>query len=179
MTLQQHQWSTTMPLKLTGLLTCYEDTNYQLLIKFHHNWLKQDVGQLVLRSMNLWIIFWIRNKELPEQWKELIIVPIYKMGDKTDRSKYKGISLLSITYKILSNIFLSRLTPYAEGIIWDHQCGFRHNRSTTDHISCNPQKLEKKWVYEAVHQLFIVTNQTYNSDIREVLFSLSLVSLWN
>ena len=28
------------------------------------------------------------------------------------------------TYKILSNILLSRLTPYAEEIIGDHQCGF-------------------------------------------------------
>jgi len=61
---------------------------------------------------------------MPEEWKELITVPIYKKGDKTDCNKYKGITLLSITYKILSNIFLSWLTPYVEGIIWDHQCGF-------------------------------------------------------
>jgi hypothetical protein len=33
-------------------------------------------------------------------------------------------SLFSATYKILSNILLSRLTPYAEEIIGDHQCGF-------------------------------------------------------
>jgi hypothetical protein len=31
------------------------------------------------------------KKELPEQWKESIIVPIYK-GDKTDCSNYQGIS---------------------------------------------------------------------------------------
>jgi len=37
--------------------------------------------------------------------------------DKTDFSNYKGISLLSITYKMLSNILLSRLTPHAEEII--------------------------------------------------------------
>jgi len=43
---------------------------------------------------------------MPEQWKESIIVPIYKKGDETDCNKYKGISFLSITYKILSNIFL-------------------------------------------------------------------------
>jgi len=61
---------------------------------------------------------------LPEQWKQLIIVPIYKKGDKTDCSNYRGISLLSTTYKILSNILLSRLTPYAEEIIGDHKCGF-------------------------------------------------------
>jgi len=65
----------------------------------------------------------------PEEWKESIIVPIYKKGDKTDCSNYGGISLLPTSYKILSDILLSRLTPYAEGIIGDHQCGFLHNTS--------------------------------------------------
>jgi len=62
--------------------------------------------------------------ELPEEWKENITVRVYKMGDKTDCSNFRGLSLLSATYKILSNILLSRLTPYAEEIIGDHQCGF-------------------------------------------------------
>jgi len=57
------------------------------------------------------------NEELPEEWKGSVIVPIYKNGDKTDCSNYRGISLLSAMYKILSDILLSRLTPYAEVII--------------------------------------------------------------
>jgi hypothetical protein len=72
-------------------------------------------------------------------------VPIYKKGDKTDCSNYRGISLLPTTYKILSNILLLRLIPYAEEIIGDHQCGFRRNRSTTDHIFSIRQILQKKW----------------------------------
>jgi hypothetical protein len=83
------------------------------------------------------LIISIWNKEeLPNQWKESIIVPVYKRGDKTDCSNYRGISLLTTAYKILSNILLSRLTRYSEEIIGDHQCGFRRNRSTTDHIFC-------------------------------------------
>jgi len=45
-----------------------------------------------------------------------------------------GYHFLPATYIILSNILLSRITPYAEEIIGDHQCGFQRNRSTTDHI---------------------------------------------
>jgi hypothetical protein len=81
------------------------------------------------------LIMLIWNKEeLPHQWKESIVVPIHKKGDKTDCSNYRGISLLSTSYKMLSNILLSMLIPYADEIIGDHQCGFRRNRSTTDFL---------------------------------------------
>jgi hypothetical protein len=67
-----------------------------------------------------------------------------KKGNKTDSSDYQGISLLSTSYKILSNILLARLTPYAEEIIGDHQFGFRCNRSMTDQIFCIQLILGKK-----------------------------------
>jgi len=38
----------------------------------------------------------LNKEELPEEWKESIIVPIYKKGDKKT-SYYRGISLLSTT----------------------------------------------------------------------------------
>jgi len=76
---------------------------------------------------------------LSEKFKESIIVPIFKKGDKTDCSNYRGISLLSTTYKILFNILQSMSTPYAEEIIGDHQCGFR----STDHISAFVKYLRK------------------------------------
>jgi hypothetical protein len=41
------------------------------------------------------------KEELPDQWKESIIVPIHKKDDKTDCNNYRGISLLSTSYKIL------------------------------------------------------------------------------
>jgi len=55
-----------------------------------------------------------------EEWEVTIIVPTYKEDDKTDCGNYRGISLLSTTYKILSNILLSMLIPYAEEIIGDY-----------------------------------------------------------
>jgi hypothetical protein len=66
----------------------------------------------MLRSNIYMLNYSILNKEeLPDQWKESIIVPVHKKGDKTDCSNYRGISLLSTLYKILSNILLSRLSP--------------------------------------------------------------------
>jgi hypothetical protein len=43
------------------------------------------------------------KEELPYQWKESIVVPINKKGDKTDISNYRGISLLSTSYKIVKH----------------------------------------------------------------------------
>jgi hypothetical protein len=128
-------------------------------------------GGETLRSEIHKLIKLILNKEeLPHQSKESIVVPIDKKGDKTDCSNYRGISLLSTSYKILSNILLARLTPYADEIVRDHQCVFRRNRSTTDHIFYIRQILDKKWEYNGtVHQLFIDFKKAYDSVGREVL----------
>jgi hypothetical protein len=85
------------------------------------------------------------KKELLEEWKESIFVPISKKGDKTECSNYRGISHLSITYKILSNILLSKFTPNTEESVGDHWRGFRGSRSTTDHVKFYiRQMFEKK-----------------------------------
>jgi sorting nexin-29 len=74
-----------------------------------------------------------------------------------------------------TTILLSRLIPYAHEIIWDHQCGFRHNRSTTDQIFYIRQILEKKWNYNGtVHQLFIDFKKAYDSVRREALYNVRI-----
>jgi hypothetical protein len=70
------------------------------LIKAGGRIIRCDIHKLVICVWN--------TKELPEEWKESIIVPIYKKGDKTDCSNYRGISLLSTTYKTLSSILCQK-----------------------------------------------------------------------
>jgi hypothetical protein len=86
------------------------------LIQARGETLRYEIYKLIMLIWN--------EEELPHQWKESIVIPIHKKGDKTDCSNYRGISLLATSYKILSNILLSRLIPYADEIIGDHQCGF-------------------------------------------------------
>jgi hypothetical protein len=105
--------------------------------------------------------------------------PIYKAGDKTDCSNYRGISLLSATYKILSNVLLPSLTPYTEEIIGDHQCGFQRNRSSTDYILCFLRILQKNG--STVRQCISYFEASRKPMIQLrgkscIIFSLSLVS---
>jgi hypothetical protein len=64
----------------------------------------------------------VKREELPQQWKESTIVPIYRKGDEIDHSNYTGISLVQTICKILSYILVSRSD--VGKIIGDHCYGF-------------------------------------------------------
>ena len=64
-------------------------------------------GRTICYKIHKLIIDICNKEELPEEWKQSIIVHIYRKGDKVDCSNYWAISLLPSTYKILSNILLS------------------------------------------------------------------------
>jgi hypothetical protein len=58
-------------------------------------------GEVVVSVTQKHITSISNKEELPDQWKESIIVRIHKTGDKTNCNNYRGISLLSTSYKIL------------------------------------------------------------------------------
>jgi hypothetical protein len=130
----------------------------------------QTPAELIRLIRSLW-----NKKELPQQWKEPIIVPIYRRGDTTDCNNYLGIFLFRNAYKIIFNILLARLTPYVNEIMGDHQCGFRHNRSTTDHILYIRQIPDKKWQYNGtVYQLFVDFEKACDSIIYHLLLEFGI-----
>jgi hypothetical protein len=62
-------------------------------------------GGEILRSKIHKLIKSIWNKkELPDQWKESIILPVHKKGDKTDCNNYCGISLLPTITVLLDSL---------------------------------------------------------------------------
>jgi hypothetical protein len=96
-------------------------------------------------------------------------------GDKTNCINNRKTSRFRTTYKTLSNILLSRLTPYAKEITGDHQCGFRSNNSTTYHIFYICPIFKKKWKHnETMHQLFTDFKKAYDSVGREVLYGINI-----
>ena len=158
-----------VPLKFQWLLKSYKDTSHLVLITFQEKWLKQEVGQFFLRSINLLILY--RNCWGSAKNQSLFLC-IRKVTTQTEVI-IEAYHFWSTTYKILSSILPLRSIPYAEDITGDHQCGIRHNRSTTDHIFCIQQLPDKKWEYnEAMHQLVIDFKKAYDSVRREVLYNI-------
>lgn len=75
-------------------------------------------------------------EDIPNAFREAIIIPIHKKGSKKDPNNYRGISLLNSLGKIFTGIILNRLEIFAEEhkIINDFQAGYRKGYSTIDHI---------------------------------------------
>jgi hypothetical protein len=84
----------------------------------------QTGGEILPSAIHKLINSVLNKEELHDQWKESIIVPVHKKGDKTDCNNYRGISLLSTSYKILSNILLSMLSPDIDKIMVIINVGF-------------------------------------------------------
>jgi hypothetical protein len=85
-----------------------------------------------LKSINLHSWSGTKKNSLTSEKNQLSYLFTTRLIKMT--SNYWCISLLSLSYKILSNILLSRLTPYTDKIIRDHQRRFWCKRSMADHI---------------------------------------------
>ena len=73
---------------------------------------------------------------LPSQWREANICPIFKKGDKAEPANYRGVSLTSVTSKILEHIVHSHVMDHLEAnkILVDNQHGFRAKHSTVSQL---------------------------------------------
>jgi len=62
----------------------------------------KQVGRKIRFEIHKLINFIWKKEELSEEWKESIIVPVSKKGNKEIYSNYRGLSLFQTAYKILN-----------------------------------------------------------------------------
>jgi hypothetical protein len=100
-----------------------------------------DVNLIVLKDLitDIWL-----KRRVPQDFKDGIIIPVYKKGAKYDCSNYRGITLLSIAGKVLTLILRHRLKPLYEITIREEQSGFRSGRGCTDQIFTLRRCLERR-----------------------------------
>lgn len=114
-----------------------------------------------------------REERMPEDWNLGMIVPVHKKEDRANCSNYRGISLLSMGYKLFAKILEKRMKPFYREAIGSYQAGFVEGRSTTDQLFIIRQYLEKFWEYnkESWH-LFVDFKQAYDSIDRPTLWKI-------
>ena len=69
---------------------------------------------------NLWSL-----ESMSSDCRLSLLCPVLKKGDATICSNNRGISLLTIAYRILSRLLFERLKPFVNKLIGSYQCGFR------------------------------------------------------
>lgn len=72
----------------------------------------------------------------PEGWKEGLIVPIVKKGERDRVEEYRGVTITSTLYKVYAKVLAERLRKEVEekGIMPRYQTGFRKGLGTMDNI---------------------------------------------
>jgi hypothetical protein len=117
--------------------------------------LKQGESTVMLCLKQLINKVW-KEVTIPKPWQVSVLRPIYKKGGIMNCKNYRGISLLNISYKVLSNIILNRLKPYAKEVVGDYQTGFTAGKSTTDQIHIIKQITRKSHKFDKdVYLLFV------------------------
>ena len=85
----------------------------------------------------------LQNETIPSDWRNALVILIFKKGDPTDLKNYRPISLLSHMYKLFTKILTERISTAIDLAQSKDQAGFRSNRSAIDHLQALNQLSEK------------------------------------
>ena len=89
-----------------------------------------EVRNKLLKIMNMIS----EKKEVPNYFRKTLVKPLYKKGDKSECRNYRGIILVSLRRKLLSNMILFRLIGAADKLLREEKCGFGKGRKCVDQI---------------------------------------------
>ena len=94
-----------------------------------------------------------RDKRVPKDWVDAVLVPIPKKGDLSNCDNWRGISLLDVVGKV-GGILQDRLQQLAEEELPESQCRFCKGRECTDMIFVVCQLVEKTWEHKSILPIY-------------------------
>ena len=132
---------------------------------------KEGGGHLVEALLSLILDIW-STEHVQHEWRNGVLIPIFKKGDRITCSNYRGIALLCTAGKVLSRIIISRLASITEEILLEAQCGFRPNTGHADMIFILWQLQKKSRAQNRI--AFIDLTNAYDTVNRVALWQLLL-----
>ena len=105
---------------------------------------------------------------IPSQWKEAIIVPVFKKGNRQNPDNYRPISLTSAICRLFETVLINKLLPFIleRNLLSRYQFGFLPNRSSCSNILSSLHE----WL--ASYSSSICTNVLY-TDIKKAFDSVN------
>ena len=115
----------------------------------------------------------MNTEQMPSAWRQSILIPIFKgKGDIQECKNYRGIKLLSHTFKIWERVVDRWIRQCTN--IHDSQFGFMPGRSTTDAIFILRQTIEKhREGQKNIRVTFIDLKKAYDRIPREEIWRCS------
>ena len=116
----------------------------------------------------------LRSGKMPDIWCQGLITPIYKSGDRSDPTNYRGICVSSCLGNLFCSILNQRLYLYFEEnkILHSSQIGFLPENRTADHVFTLRTLIDKYVHYhkEKVYACFVDFRKAFDSVWHEGLF---------
>ena len=116
----------------------------------------------------------LQSGKMPDIWCQGLISPIYKSGDKSDSTNYRGICVSSCLGKLFCSILNQRLYLYLKEnkILHNSQIGFLPDNRTADHVYTLRTLIDKYVHYhkEKVYACFVHFRKAFDSVRHEGLF---------
>lgn len=76
----------------------------------------------------------IKTRKFPDKWKESLITPIYKSGEKSNIENYRPVSIISAASKIFERYLFNYIHDKTREFISDSQHGFSIGKSTLTNL---------------------------------------------
>ena len=113
------------------------------------------------------------SQDIPQDWQNGLIVPLFKDGDREVATNYRGITLLSIVGKLFASIIERRLSKWCETnrIFEQEQVGFRPGSTTVHQIFTFAEITRKrKNKHQPTYCCFLDIRKAYDTVWREGLW---------
>ena len=111
------------------------------------------------------------GKIIPDDWTKAIIIKLAKKGTLNDCNNWRGITLLSISSKLMTKIIIQRITDAIDKQLREEQAGFRKGRGCINQIFALRNIIEQCTEWQ--RQLYINC-----VDFQKAFDSINRKSLW-
>ncbi len=101
-----------------------------------HPQILKELADVIAGPLYIFFQLSLANQEVPEEWKEAYVSPVFKKGSRHTASNYRPISLTSIVCKLMETLVRNHIVSFIQEkkLFCNEQHGFIKGRSCVTHL---------------------------------------------